>query len=135
MGEQRIHTSQKVFGYVTGNADRHLTLNEIAEGTGANIGSVSSYLGRMVHRYPGQFVRTGKGIYIWHSKTEGVSSAPVSVPEPEPGIRPGSAVLLSVLSIRKEKFTLADNREVDETRYLVRDEETGDLFVMTPFEF
>jgi len=135
MGEQRVHTSQKVFSYITENADRHLTLNEIAEETGANIGSVSSYLGRMVDRYPAQFVRTGKGIYIWHSKPEDFDSLVTATPEPEKGIRAGSDVLLSVLSVRQEKYVLEGSREVDETRYLVRNEEDGGLFVMTPFEF
>lgn len=129
MGEQRLHRGRQVQDFFFSNADRPITIEEIVRETGARGDSVSTMVSRMIQRFPGRMERIGKGLYRWNSEPAEVA------PEKPESMKAGSEILMSVLSVREEEFVVSEDNKVKETRYLLRDEETGDLFVMTPFEF
>lgn len=112
MGEQRTHKSRQVVDYVLANADRPLTVDEVAKALDWGISSTSTTLSRMLQDYPNNMRRPRRGVYIWHS--EGQS-------EPE---STRSAYMVSVI------------RRKDDGTMLVRDmdDETA-LYVMRPFDF
>lgn len=115
MGDIRTHKGRQVHDYVFGNADRPLTLEQIARDVGWAPASVGTCLGRMLAKYPEHMQRTSKGVYRWNSQPSDVVPAVVSSSNRED-------MLISVLSRKEGKA-------------LVRDDETGELYVLTPFEF
>lgn len=79
MGSQREHKSRDVMQYVWDNADKPITLEEVAEKLKWTSSSVSSVLSGMVKDYPDQMVRVRRGVFIWHSEKRDVE--PVEVTE------------------------------------------------------
>lgn len=113
MGEIRVHKSREVLEYMTGNADRPVTAEELVRETGWRADSVYTAMSRFVERYPGRMERIGKGSYRWNSIAK-------EIPAPEQ--EPPTEMIVKILTERPD-------------RMLVQDLDTGLLYVMTQFEF
>lgn len=105
----RNEVLNKVLIFLTENADRPITMAEIADQTGANRGSVSGAMIRIGERYPNLEKKT-KGSWVWHSVAP---EAPESLP---------SELLLRVVQRKEGKI-------------LAVDEDTNKTYVLTELEF
>lgn len=75
-GSYRHGVTERVLRFMTTNADRPVSLNELVEATGDKRASISGQLGRSKETYP-NLTSPSKGIWVWHSK----------LPEPEPEVK------------------------------------------------
>jgi hypothetical protein len=98
-----------VLTFLTENADRPITMDEIVESLGVNRGSLSSALIRIGERYPNLSKKT-KSSWVWSSVA----------PEREEQI-PGE-LLLKVIQAKDGKI-------------LAQDEENQKMYVLTELEF
>ena len=68
--------------YLTANADRIITIDEVAEATGNTTNAVSSAVSRLRAHYPDHLERRGTGVYLWHSETLSAPAPPVPAAGP-----------------------------------------------------
>jgi hypothetical protein len=114
-GTRQRGTLPMVLDYLTANADMPITADTLVRETGHNRSSVIGSANRIIAKYPN--ARSGgHGIYVWDSTPPAATSTTPATP---------AADELLVTVVRRK----ADGS------ILVRDAETTELYVLTPFEF
>lgn len=134
---QRVHKGRQALEYMQQNANRPVTIDEVAREIGWSANSVSSALGRALEAYPKHLTRVTnrRGVYVWyatagdreaalrgnapadrptHKRTPQSSTAPTLPSEDE--------IILKVVA-RKDGALL------------VQDVDTQSVYKLTPFKF
>ena len=123
MGEVREHKARQVLEYLTMNADRPITAEELLRETSWRPDSISTAVTRAIKRYPGRMERLSKGVYRWNSVVNeaAIPAQPEVAPTPPEPEQP-EEMIVKILTEKPD-------------RMLVQDLDSGMLYVMTQFEF
>lgn len=106
---KRKYYGQQILAYLTSNADRPVTVEELTVYFNITSSSVSAAMGRFMKEYPGQMVRKERGVYMWLSNGSSVKRAtPVA---PEPAVADGPDALLLEVILNKKGVILAQDSE------------------------
>lgn len=117
----RQPVTDAVLEFMRGNADRPLLVREVTEATGMLTTSVSGALTTLSRTCPERISRVQRGVYVYHSTAREVQ------PQPTPQPAPSRDLLLTFVSE-------STNAEGETTR-LMRDDDTGSLYVVRLFVF
>lgn len=114
MGETRTSgVAESVTAYMTANADRPVTVNELLANAPRNASRSAVCTGtvRLHEKFPDRMQRVSKGVWIWNS--DGV--APEITPTKAPAL-----VMVRILKMR------------DDGEFLAIDDETDNLYTVRP---
>lgn len=108
----------KMIAYFQSNADRAISLDELAREMGPawHRASLSSATTSLSRKFPENMERKGAGLWRWNSQRH----SPTTSPEPEPS---------------KMELLLLEVKRNDSGQILMKDEDTGVLYVVKEFDF
>lgn len=107
----RQYKGRELLNYMTANADRPVTVDELSRYLEWGSSSISASLGSYMKDYPGQLVRNHRGIYTWYSTPKVEQNGDVE------------AFLLEILSKKGEDT------------FLTQDSETQEFYIVKRIEF
>lgn len=125
---QRIRGGHRVLSHLINHPDHNFTVHDLAMATGWTAASIPTAITRFMDQYP-NLRRTGRGVYMWCSDQD----APVQNPD-APELEPESEPVRAAGTGEPGEMLISVLRRNDK-KILVRDETTGDMYVMTPFSF